>query len=126
MEVAAHLAAATAGVDPSLAETVRRPFLLKLSCPGSLPACVVCRNGSAGRPLSFLVVSGGEQPEGFVSLMLRFLSPRACANALSGSGGMPLPGPRGPGALAALRWFRTAAPRAASALSDAAIPAAAR
>ncbi len=39
---------------------------------------------------------------------------------------MPIPIPSGPGAFAALRWFRAAAPRAAAALSDAALPLAAR
>jgi hypothetical protein len=126
MEVAAHLAAATAGVDPSLAGAARRPFLLKLSCPGCPPAYVSCRKGSAGHSLSFQAVSGGERPKGIISLTLRFTSPRACAKVLSGGGGMPIPVPRGPGAFAALRWFRAAAPRAGAALSDATIPIAAR
>jgi hypothetical protein len=126
LEVAAHLAAATTGVDPSLAEAARRPFLLKLSCPGCPPAYVSCRKGSAPHPLSVSAVSGGRRPKGLVSLTLRFTSPRACAKALSGAGGMPIPIPGGPGALAALRWFRAAAPRAGAALADATIPIAAR
>ena len=39
---------------------------------------------------------------------------------------MPIPIPGGPGAFAALRWFRAAAPRAGAALSDTSIPIAAR
>ncbi len=126
MEVAAHLAAAATGVDPTLAGAARRPFLLKLSCPGIPPAFVACRGGSDGHPPNLRAFSGGERPRGFVSLTLRFTSPRACAKALSGGGGTPIPLPGAPGAFAALRWFRAAAPRAGAALSDTAIPIAAR
>jgi len=126
LEMAAHLAAAATEVDPSLAELARRPFLLRISCPGCPPAFVACRPGGSPRRLSVTASSGGERPAGHVSLTLRFLSPSACAKALSGAGGIPIPVPGGPGAGAALRWFRGAASRAAALIADPSFPIAAR
>jgi hypothetical protein len=122
MDVAAHLAAEAGVVEPSLNGQKPRPFVLKLACPGCPSAYVVrSRDGTLS------AASGGERPRGRgVSLTLRFLGPAACARALSGGGGTPIPIPRGPGALAALAYFRAAAPRAAGLIGDAAVPAPAR
>jgi hypothetical protein len=122
LDVAAHLAAEAARVDPSLLGAKPRPFVLKLVCPG-LPPAFVASTG-AGAPVAF---SGGARPSrGAPSLTLRFLGPAACARVLMGGGGSPIPVPRGPGAGAALAYFRAAAPRAAGLISDATVPAAAR
>jgi hypothetical protein len=122
LDVAAHLAAEAGVVEPALNGDRPRAFVLKLACPGCPPAYVVrSRDGKLS------AISGGERPRGRgVSLTLRFLGAAACARALSGGGGTPIPIPRGPGALAALAYFRAAAPRAAGLIGDAAVPAPAR
>jgi hypothetical protein len=127
LDVAAHLAAEAAAADPAVLAAARRPFVLKLSCPGCPPAFVTCSRAGNGAPLQLAAFSGGERPpRGGVSLTLRFTGPAACARALSGGGGTPIPIPRGPGMGAALSYFRAAAPRAAALIGDQAVPAAAR
>ena len=126
LEMAAHLAATATEADPSLGETLQRPFLLRISCPGCPPAFVACRRVGSPHRFSVSASSGGERPVGHVSLTLRFLSPSACAKALSGAGGIPIPVPGGPGAGAALKWFRAAAPRAAALIADTSFPVASR
>ena len=128
LDVAAHLAAEAGAVEPALNgekpdSTYRgKPFVLKLVCPGCPPAYVVrSRDGVLS------AASGGARPrQRGVSLTLRFLGAATCARALSGGGGTPIPIPRGPGALAALAYFRAAASRAAGLIGDAAVPAPAR
>jgi hypothetical protein len=126
LDVAAHLAAEAAAVDPAVMAKARRPFVLKLSCPGCPPAFVSCRRTHDGGSFVVEAFSGGERPPGSVSLTLRFAGPAACARALSGGGGTPIPIPRGPGMGAALAYFRAAAPRAAALIGDQSLPAAAR
>jgi hypothetical protein len=126
LEMAAHLAAAATQADPSLGETLERPFRLRISCPGCPPAYVACRRGDSPPRLALTASSGGERPAGHVSLTLRFLSASACAKALSGGRAVPIPVPGGPGAGTALNWFRAAAPRAAALIADTSFPVASR
>ncbi len=122
LDVAAHLAAEAGGVEPSLLGPRPRRFVLKLACPGCPPAFI--SSSGRGAPAAF---SGGSRPKGrATSLTLRFLSPAACARVLMGGKGLALPIPRGPGAGAALAYFRAAAGRAAGLIGDGAVPAAAR
>jgi hypothetical protein len=112
----AHLVALAAEADPDLRVLAfKRPFALALSAP-RLPAACVSTRGGAVRAWS-----GGERrPEGAgrASLVLRFASPRAAARILGGGRGMPLPIPLGPGAFAALSFFRAAAARVPILLKD--------
>jgi len=138
LDVAAHLAAEAGAAEPALLAAARRPFVLKLACPGCPPAYVAYQRGvqaaaatAATGPrageLRLAAYSGGERPpKGRVSLTLRFTSHLSCARALSGGGGTPIPIPRGPGAGSALGYFRAAAQRAAGLIGDQAVPAAAR
>jgi hypothetical protein len=116
LSTTAHLVALAAEADPDLrARAHERPFCLALSAPGLPAACVSTRGGSVR------AWSGGEhRPEGAgrASLVLRFASPRAAARVLGGGGGMPLPLILGPGAFAALAFFREAAARVPAILRD--------
>lgn len=119
LSTTAHLVALAAEADPGLrARALRRPFGLALSAPGLPVACVSTR-GDSVRAWS----GGGPRPAGagFPSLVLRFASPRAAARTLGGGGGMPLPLILGPGAFAALAFFREAAARIPSMLKDSAL-----
>jgi hypothetical protein len=111
-----HLVALATEAEPELrAKAYARPFSLILSAPG-IPAAGICSRRGAIRSWA-----GGEKaPEGALppSLALRFTSPRAAARTLGGGGGAPLPLPLGPGALAALAFFRTAAARVPAMLRD--------
>lgn len=126
LDVAAHLAAEAAAADPAVMAKARRPFVLKLACPGCPPAFIRCSRAGDGTGFRLAAFTGGARPGAGVSLTLRFMSQAACARALSGGGGTPIPIPRGPGPGAALSYFRAAAPRAAALISDAAVPVAAR
>lgn len=111
-----HLVALAADAEPELgALAFARPFALVLSAPGLPPAGVSTRGGR------IRAWSGGEpRPAGagWTSLVLRFASARAAARVLGGGGGMPLPQPLGPGALAALGFFRAAVARVPLMLRD--------
>jgi hypothetical protein len=111
-----HLVALAAGADPELrAMALGRFFALVLSAPG-LPRAGISTRG--GRIAAW---SGGEpKPAGAggTSLILCFASARAAARVLGGGGGTPLPLPLGPGALAALGFFRAAAARVPLMLKD--------
>jgi hypothetical protein len=119
LSTTAHLVALAAQADPDLmASASARPFVLALSAPGLPVACVSTRGGSVR------AWSGGEPRPvgaGHASLVLRFASPRAAARVLGGGGGMPLPLLLGPGAFAALAFFRQAAARVPAMLGDASV-----
>jgi hypothetical protein len=111
-----HLVALAAGADEALrAMALHHPFVLVLSAPG-LPRAGISTRG--GRIAAW---SGGEPKpagSGLPSLVLRFASAKASARVLGGGGGTPLPLPLGPGALAALGFFRAAAARVPVMLKD--------
>lgn len=116
LSTTAHLVALAAEADPELrAMASGRSFALALSAPG-LPAACVSSRGASVRAWS-----GGEaRPVGAgrASLVLRFASLRAAARTLGGGVGTPLPLFLGPGAFAALAFFRAAAARLPSMLED--------
>ena len=119
LSTTAHLVALAAEADPNLrAMASRRSFVLALSAPG-LPAARVSARGASIRAWS-----GGEAApagSGRSSLVLRFASPLAAARILGGGGGMPLPLILGPGAFAALAFFREASSRVPAMLKDPAL-----
>lgn len=104
-----HSMALASRSDPYLrAKALAKPFSLVLSAPGLAAAGISTRGGA------IRAWSGGAPPRfngGYPSLVLRFSSPRSAARTLGGGGGLPLPIPLGPGALAALSYFRAAAAR---------------
>jgi hypothetical protein len=112
----AHLVAIAAGsVGELQAKALARPFALVLSAPG-LPRAGLSSRGGRVRAWSGGLPKPSEA--GAASLVLRFPSARAAARALGGGGGMPLPIPLGPGAFAAIAFFRVAAARIPALLRD--------
>jgi hypothetical protein len=113
-----RLVALAASAHPALrAKALARPFSLALSAPG-LPAAGLSSRGGVIRSWS-----GGETrpaAAGLPSLVLRFASHKAAARILGGGGGLPLPLPLGPGAFAALAFFREASTAVPAMLRDSA------
>jgi hypothetical protein len=101
--------------DEALRAAAALPFTVALKAPGIPEAGITTRRGEVR------AWSGGERRPigaGLASLVLRFPSPRAAARVLGGGGGMPIPIPLGPGAFAALRFFRAAAARVPALIKD--------
>jgi hypothetical protein len=114
LAVTVHLIAIAGETDPGLRELAsKKRFLLSLSAPG-LPSAFLLSDPERG----LRAFAGGSRPSGWPSLTLRFPSARTCASLLAGWGGFALPLPRGPGATAALAFFRAAAKKAPGILAD--------